>query len=193
MSIKSFGEWETNAELIADAATLWMSQEDTVLDCTYGLGNFWTEFRPKLLVASDLHPCGPGVIKADFTKLPFADKSFSHVIYDPPYKLNGTDQGEGARYGVDKKMRWQDRIELMRLGLIESARVADEMVWLKCQNQVCSGKVRWQSFYAWDWAKELGLVLEDMFDFPGGREQPRGRKQVHARRNTSQLMLWRVT
>jgi hypothetical protein len=124
----------------------------------------------------------------------FSNHYYDVVVFDPPYKLNGTDRGEGARYGVaGENVRWQDRMDLMHAGFVQCARVCKVggIVLFKLQDQVSSGKVRWQRFHAWDWAKECGLELVDMLDMLGGRPQPAGRKQMHARRNSSTLMVFR--
>lgn len=99
------------------------------------------------------------------------------------------------RYGVDVISTWQERHELIRAGITECARVlrAGGMFLLKCQDQVCSGHVRWQTDEFTRHAESLGLVKVDRFDLIGGRPQPEGRRQVHARRNTSTLLVFRAT
>ena len=62
---------------------------------------------------------------------------------------------------------------------------------LKCQDQVCSGKVRWQTIeFANHAASCGGMTLEDVFMPTGHRPQPGGRRQLHARRNYSSLMVF---
>ena len=132
----------------------------------------------------------------DFRKLPFGDGEFDAVVFDPPYRLNGTpDRGEfDERYGIGGKYtRWQDRHQLIQEGLSECARVASAFVLLKCQDQVCSGKKRWQTSDFSFWAMtECGLSLEDRFDMLGHvRPQPAGRRQVHSQGNYSTLLVFR--
>lgn len=181
--------WRSNAHLIADVARLGYLHKDWVtLDPTYGLGNWWTIFRPSVLIKHDKYTLD----QVDFRSLPHDDRSFKVVAFDPPYKLNGTDQGEGARYGVARPMTWQAKMQMIREGITECGRVTDDILLVKCQNQVCSGKVRWQTIEFSNHAYAVGLDLEDMFDYYGGyRPQPEDRRQVHARGRGSTLLVFR--
>jgi hypothetical protein len=186
--------WTSNAELIEDCARLgYLRREWRTLDCTYGLGTFWKQWCPDCLVGTDVHPTKALTFAADFTALPFPDRSFDSVVFDPPYKLNGTpDAVVDARYGVDRSMRWQQRMDLIRDGIEECARVlGDGYLLLKCQDQVCSGKVRWQTHEFVGLADYLGLGLVDRLDMLSYRPQPAGRSQVHARRNSSSLLVFK--
>lgn len=183
----------TNADLIVDCRDLdYLRPDDLTLDATFGRGTWWTRWAPERLVTSDL-AAGAPMLRADFTRLPFPDRTFDAVAYDPPYKLNGTPDTEtdvDERYGVGRSTRWQDRMELMRDGLADCARVARRTLLVKCQDQVCSGQVRWQTLAMIDAAEVRGFDLVDMLHMLGGRPQPAGRRQVHARRNYSTLLVF---
>jgi hypothetical protein len=98
------------------------------------------------------------------------------------------------RFGVEVPTRWQDRHKLIGEGLDECARLTRKYVLMKCQDQVSSGHVRWQTFEFVRRAEmDLGLHLEDMLHKLGGREQPKDRRQVHARRNYSTLLVFKKT
>lgn len=190
--VMAVDRWPTNGHLIADCARLGYLY-GRVLDCTWGQGTFWNEYLPDELWACDgdldKSPLGEAV---DFRALPFSPRFFDCVVFDPPYKLNGTDQGEGKRYGTEKPMRWQDRMELIAHGTVECARVlGDGYLLVKCQDQVCSGSVRWQTELVADAANLMGLSRVDRFDFIGGRPQPEGRSARHARHNASQLLVFK--
>jgi SAM-dependent methyltransferase len=190
--IPATARWATNAHLIADVAALgYLRPTDLVLDPTYGLGNWWARWKPDRLVTSDLRPGAQ--LRADFRRLPFAAGTFDAVTFDPPFKLNGTPSGAvDARYGVDEPSTWQDRMALIGAGLDECARVLRPggRLLLKCQDQVVSSHVRWQTIAFTNHATGLGLDLVDRFDLLGGRPQPAGRRQVHARRNSSTLLVF---
>lgn len=193
--VQSIGTWATNAELIADVATLgWLAGDLSVLDATYGLGRFWTKYRPPLLTGVDLNarksPSGESV---DFRHLPFADRSFDVVVFDPPYKLNGTPSLEDFDdgYGVDEPSCWQDRMGLIADGTRECSRVARKHLLVKCQDQVVSGKMRWQTDVVTAVAYDAGFRKADRFDLRSkGIPQPAGRRQVHARHSASQLLVF---
>lgn len=199
LPVMAYGSWPNNGALIADVARLGYL-DGRVLDCTFGYGTFWRDWQPGLLVRWDLDPakspdCLDGV---DFTRLPVGDRSFDAVVFDPPYKLNGRpDAAVDERYGVHEVSRWQDRMALMRAGLVECCRVARLHVLVKCQDQVCSGRVRWQTDEMTDAARAQGFGKVDRFDFETYRPQPGSnpdgspRRQVHARRNTSSLLVFR--
>lgn len=185
MSVLAIGGWRTNGEMIQDVATLGYL-DGKVLDATYGEGGFWTHWRPADLTAN--------ANEWDFCELPFPDWTFSAVVFDPPYRLNGTpDLGPfDQRYGVQHKATWQSRHKLMKRGLRECIRVTAPGGYVlgKCQAQVCSGKVRWQDRLMSEWGEAEGCELVDRFDLvTHERKQPDGRRQVHARRNHSTLLV----
>lgn len=195
--IQAIGEWKTNADLIADAARLgYLGDADaSVLDMTYERGTFWGRYRPKNLVTLDINPELPGVDYpgVDFRRTPFEDRSFYSVVFDPPYKLNGTPTHEvDARYGVAGAYTSRvDRHALMVDGLIEGARVlGDGYLLAKCADQVNGGRVRWQTRMLTEAAEDEGLDLVDSFLFRAGRPQPPGRRQEHARRGYSTLLVF---
>lgn len=188
--------WRTNGELIADCARLgYIGDRDLVLDATYGKGTWWNVWRPDHLTGCDIDPAkSPVGYSVDFTALPFDDGMFTVVAFDPPYKLNGTPTHEvDERYGVAGAYTSRDaRHELMLAGASECARVlgvGGRLLW-KCQDQVNGGHVRWQTDMATAHAGELGLVKIDALLMLGGRAQPEGRRQVHARRNYSTLLVF---
>ena len=194
MTVYAISDATTNAQLIAQCAQLGhLTADMTTLDATYGLGRFWTVWRPDRLYGCDLDPTRARNAIADFTRLPFPDGTFDAVVFDPPYKLNGrSDLAMDAGYGVDIRASWQDRMQLCRDGITEAVRVTRPggRVLVKCQDQVCSGQVRWQTIDFANHAMSLGCRLVDRFDLLSYRPQPEGRRQVHARRNHSTLLVF---
>jgi hypothetical protein len=190
--VQAVGEWRTNGELIADVARLGYL-DGHVLDVTYGLGRFWTEWRPARLTAIDLDPTkSPSLPEgADFRTLPYEDRSFDAVVIDPPYRFTGTaDQPFDGAYGLEPSVRWQDRMQLILDGVTECCRVSRGFVLAKVQAQVVSGRVRWQDVEVVRTAETAGWRLVDRFDLvTPQRKQPTGRRQVHARRNHSTLLV----
>ena len=187
---------KNNAELMVECRQLGYLDDDWwTLDPTYGQGRFWNLWRPPLLVASDLYPSKDWVLRADFTRLPLTDRSFDAVVLDPPYKLNGTggshpsDEGyEVAGPSVSQRLRHQ----LIRDGITECVRVLrpNGVLLVKCQDQVNGGKVKWQTREFADHAESIGCRLVDMLHLPSYRPQPTGRRQEHARRNYSTLLVF---
>lgn len=129
----------TNADLMAAVAPLYLT--GSVLDVTYGKGNWWKRFTPEPFTYHDLYT----VDGVDFRSLPEADGSVDVVCFDPPYVLTG---GESTTERVD----FQDRFGigyrnlgrnggdasstgfygLVLAGLAECCRVAGDLVLVKC-------------------------------------------------------------
>jgi hypothetical protein len=200
-AVRAIGERTNNADLIADCHALgYLNDDDYTLDPTYGLGRFWTKWKPTWLVGSDLDPAksmsGESV---DFTDLPIDDKTFDAVVFDPPYKLNGTSTGKGPAasdegYGVGGSYTTvADRHQLMLDGINEAVRVlkVGGRLLVKCQDQVCSGRVQWQTDMVTAYAIECGCVKVDALHVQSYRAQPEGRRQLHARRDYSTLLIFR--
>lgn len=193
-----------NAELIVQCRELgYLRDEWSIIDPTYGLGRFWSIWTPTRLEASDLDPAkNPhplGVV--DFTAMPYGTATRDAVVFDPPYKLNGTSTNRGAAtsddsYGVaGPPTRWQDRHKLIRDGITDCVRVLRPggFLLVKCQDQVCAGAKRWQTREFADHAESLGCRLVDMLHLTGHRKQPPGRRQLHAHQNYSTMLVLRKT
>jgi hypothetical protein len=195
--VLAIGTRRTNAELVADLVQLgYVDLTKPILDPTYGTGRWWNNVNPLNLTASDLDadksPIGYSV---DFTVTPWPDNTFDSVLFDPPYKLNGVSHGFGndASYGVGnrKYISIEDRHSLIKQGMTELARVSSRILVVKCQDQVSSGKVQWQTRIFADHGEALGLALVDMLHVNGHRKQPAGTAQIHARRDYSTALVFR--
>lgn len=200
MNILTATAWKDNAEMMAAVHELGYL-DGSVLDCTYGLGGFWKVFQPVNFIGTDIDVLrSPYDVSVDFRDMPFRPGQFTNVVFDPPYKLNGTPaMGDmDSRYGVDVGGRnWQARHTLMADGLIECARVAEKRVLMKCMDQVVSGKKRFQTFEFTKLAEEIGLQLVDRFDLiTSPRPQPpinrdgSTRYQQHTQQNYSTLLVF---
>lgn len=185
----------SNAELIVEARDLGYLHNDWLtLDVTYGRGTFWNLYRPRRLVTNDLGKGTPDV-RFDARQMPFPDDTFDVTVIDFPYKLNGTpDPDIDERYGVEQVRTRDERHDLMYAGLAEGIRVTRPLgfVLFKCQDQVNSGRVWWQSRMFAEHAESLGCTHKDSLLKLGHRPQPEGRSQQHARRNYSTLLVLRT-
>jgi hypothetical protein len=194
--IMAIGDRRNNAELVVDLHALGYLDDDT-LDATYGLGRFWTLWRPAKLAAVDIDPSRTTIV-ADFRELPFNDGTFRSVVLDPPYKLNGTSTGKGVAasdvdYGVGGSYSSvADKHQMIFDGITECIRVLQRggHLIVKCQDQVVSGAVHWQTRLFADHAEFHGCRLVDMLHVQGYRKQPPGRRQLHARRDYSTALVF---
>jgi hypothetical protein len=190
--------WPTNAAMIADVARLGYLQADWhTLDPTYGRGRWWTQWRPVSLVAHDLILDG-----VDFRHLPEPDATFDAVAFDPPYVSVGGRATTGLpdmhdRYGLTSAPTSPAGLQrVIDDGLREVARVTKPggMVIVKCQDYISSGKFWAGTHRTLTSALSVGLEQVDRLEHVGGvRPQPPGRRQVHARRNLSTLLVFRRT
>ena len=188
--------WTTNAHMIADVARLgYLQPDDRVLDPTYGKGVWWQEWRPKNLMTHDLRDDG-----VDFRNLPYSDGHFDAVAYDPPYVCVGgrattTVPDLHDRFGLTDAPRTPAAVQqLVNDGLTEVARVVKRsgIVLVKCQDYVWGGKLWAGTYKVIQHGERVGLTLEDRLEHISGiRPQPPGRRQVHARRNLSTLLIFR--
>ena len=194
-AVRAIGTRRTNAELIADCAKIgYLKKDDMVADVTYGLGRFWDAWSPDILLASDLDPVkSPCGLSVDFTDLPFADNELDVVVFDPPYRFAGTAKlSSDAGYGIGAYMPTAERMDMIFAGVAEAARVTRPggKVLTKCQDQVVSGKVVFQTLEIAEFAAFHRLDLIDMLHVASYRPQPAGTTQWHARRDYSTLLVF---
>lgn len=176
MTVYAAAKYATNADLILACRSLgYLADDARTLDPTWGRGTMWKIWQPRNLVRHDLK-----LDRVDFRHLPHEDGAFDSIVFDPPYKLNGTPtEAVDERYGVDSYVSQAGRHELIRDGISECARVLAPggHLLVKCQDQVNAGRVRWQTREFADHGESCGLRLVDMLHMLGGRPQPSNRTQ----------------
>lgn len=186
--------WETNARMIAEAVMPLGYIEGDVFDATYGKhGGFWKEWRPVDLTTNDLN--APADFHEDFTAFSFDDDAATTVVFDPPYKLNGTPaMGDmDQRFGTGEKgLNREQKLTMIRDGALECYRIAARWLLVKVMDQVEGGRMRWQTDLVTDALVPLGARKVDRFDFlTTPRAQPGDRRQCTARSNYSTLLVFR--
>jgi len=170
--------WSSNAHLIADVARLgYLRESDYILDTTYGdHGVWWKRWKPLRLNAPSSG--------FDFTKIPFDDDNFDAVTYDPPYVVPGGRETSNmkemyARYGqLTAPRNPEEGQKLINAGLSECARVVkpsatkkmddvrcNGVVLVKCADYIWSGQFWPGRYYTEHHAHEIGLAIEDRFEY----------------------------
>lgn len=184
----------SNADLIAAVAPLYLT--GSVLDVTYGRGAWWRRFHPPGLVGHDLAVDG-----VDFRALPYDDRSFDTVCFDPPYvprhgnadATKNNDQEFRRRYGlVEPRTEYQLR-ELINAGLAEAARVTRRWLLVKCNDYCSSRQFHLGHVRVLTEAERLGLVCHDLIVHASGTGPGGGRvlTPTRARRAHSYLVVLR--
>ncbi len=81
--------WEgTDAELLEVMLTFYpRRQPKGILDATVNIGRFWRGSKRKI-IGIDINPAFRPTVVADNSRMPFADKTFDVVVYDPPHIPN---------------------------------------------------------------------------------------------------------
>lgn len=196
--VLAIGQHSNNAQLIEDAAQLGYL-DGLVLDPTYGEGKFWSRFRPTDFATNDLHK--PADLSYDFCNVGLNDDTFDAVVFDPPYKLAGKRDDGGltdgditmeGRYGTGGEYVPTRKVaELLVCGTQEACRLSRRFVLVKCMDQVASGRVHWQTDDVTAAAAACGFRKADSFMLKRSRAQDLKRRQVHARRNYSTLLVFK--
>jgi hypothetical protein len=162
--------WRTNAAMINEAVMPLGYATGRVLDATYGeKGGFWKLWRPDELTTNDLN-ADAAEHHHDFRLMPWGDREFETVVYDPPYKLNGTpSMGDmDNRFGTAEehgKLNREGKLTMIAAGAVECWRVTSRRLLVKVMDQVEGGQMRWETDLVTDVLREAGARKLDRFDY----------------------------
>jgi hypothetical protein len=171
-----------------------------VADVTFGAGMFWTSTSTARfeLLASDISPRNEAVAKMDFKCLEYADESLDVVVLDPPYLHNPGSHITDKLYnnvGTTAGKYHADILADYELGMKEAWRALKPkgLLWLKCKDEVESGRQCWSHVELYQIAVAIGFYGQDLFVLTGNAPIA-GRwkgKQRHARKAHSYLWVLR--
>ena len=188
----------TNAEALAACRDLgYLNDGMSIIDLTYGKGRFWNDWMPEGLVGVDINPrrSPQAGVSVDFRATGEEDGRWEASVLDPPYAYRGTaSEGMDEDYGIESGMSPKDRDALIAAGIDEAVRITKPkgLVLVKGQDQVVSGKKRWQVRMIANHAEMLGCRLVDILYVRSYRPQPAGRRQVHSASDLSALQVFEV-
>lgn len=168
----------SNADMIAAIAPLYLT--GSVLDATYGLGNWWSRFTPDPFTWHDL-----AKDQVDFRDLPEADRSIDAVTFDPPYIQNSSAvsiAGASAggldligRFGLTEARTVAELWDgLIAPGLAECQRVASSWVLAKCMDYANGRGLDLGHRRMLDLGDTLGMRLHDLIIYTHGAGGPGG-------------------
>lgn len=185
----------SNPELIAAVAP--MHIRGRTVDVTYGEGQFWRRYRPDNLVVHDQKIDG-----TDFRQLPYPDRSFDTIVFDPPYVPTS---GRKRTIALPHIRRFCDRygitnrsvivlLDLITTGLTEQHRLLRPggNILVKCNDFTANRKLHLGHRYVIDHAEQLGLACHDLIIHHTGTGPGTGAETpTRARRHHSYLVVLR--
>jgi hypothetical protein len=187
-----------NADLMVAVCRLYLEPRYTIADLTYRNGVFWRKVGADIrqrVVGSDLETVERGLV-CDLRSTPYADNSFDVCVLDLPYAHTGRVPNHltASRYDASTTLAHShDEIRaLYRDSLKEASRIARHQIWVKCKDEIESGRQCWSHIEIFKDATALGLYARDMFILipPSGGVTERWRTQHHARKAHSYLWVF---
>lgn len=178
-----------NAGLIKAVSDFYIKDGSVVADVTFGKGVFWKEtdtsrfdFKPSDILTG-----------VDFRDLPYEDGSVDILVLDPPYMHGGATVKESINQCYrNQNTSHESVLRLYAGGILEAARVLKKggHLWIKCQDEIESGKQRLTSHELKTICEILGFTVRDLFvltqtSVPAMREA----YQKTARKNHSYLFI----
>jgi hypothetical protein len=190
-----------NAELVVNAARLYIPDGAIVADVTYGKGAFWrrakhSRFR---LLTSDLDPSFGGAgIKADCRALPYRDSSIDVVVLDPPYIAYPGKHLTDHRFNnaaTTPRLYHDGVIQLYTDAMTEADRVLRPggFLWVKCKDEVSHDRQNWSHIQIYEHATKLGLYGRDLFVLVArnpATSMGTWNRQLHARKTHSFMWIF---
>lgn len=192
MTIVSVNNWTSNGALIRDVEKLGLIPEGLIFDATFGLGTFWAQSERVLdVVGNDLRRTEVPY-NLDFTQ-PFPTRmwgNYSAVVFDPPYKLNGTPTDDD-RYGADEKVSVSERKRRIMAGLYHTRFLIKPggVQIVKTQNQIANGQYHDLVGDITLASRGMGMHVDAMFHMTVAPRPQRSQKR--ARNNYSTLLVLR--
>lgn len=133
----------------------------------------------------------------DFQRLPYTDRFFDVVVFDPPYAHHAAGMRIEPCYNNSStapRLCHRGILEVYQRGMTEAVRVlrAGGTLWVKCSDEVESGRQKRSHIEVFEIARALGLEDQDLFVLmQQGPPVTNGRRQQHARKNCSFLWVFR--
>lgn len=183
-----------NADLFAEVAKLWITENDRVADVTAGERVFWKRVPPEItdkVWFSDYADDG-----TDCRELPYEDESFTVVVLDPPYQPVHNNAWRGGTRGYYNLTlnTMQEVLDLYEAAIAEANRVLTPggCLVVKCQDMSFNHRLHLIHLDVLRYMTRSGIDLADMFVLLNEARMPqpaRATKQERARRAHSYFLV----
>ena len=195
----------SNAPVFEKITNLYLNENDTIVDFTYGRGVFWKTIDKEkyVVIKNDINSLKKGIdIVSDYRNFPLIDNSVTAVVLDPPYmpaQYSGISEDFNDRYGIKRKfgkLKWYARvIQDYYDGIVEAYRLLnkDGFLIVKCQDMVCWHKQCLTHVDIINFAVERGFFCEDIVVFMQAKRRAHPKDkfgQKHARKNHSYFLIF---
>lgn len=173
-----------SARTIAKMLRVLYPDARTVLDLTYGNGNFWSDRYPSGLpldiTGVDLDP-SKGARVADFRATGFESGSYDVCIFDPPY-LSNTSKAGTSRVGrrFSSYPTEEEAIAAVQAGCREAWRLSKLGIIVKVQDMI----------HGYRFVDMTGWVRRALPVIPYGRVDQIGPGKIIDPKWTAQLSVW---
>lgn len=183
-----------NSDLMKHVIDFYASQDNIIVDVTYGKGVFWRkiDLEQFQFYAYDLHPA-KGVNKGNFTRIKHDDASVDIVVLDPPYMHTPGKPLVDERYKNSKTSASMYNYDILNKmyfrPMVEALRVLKPMglLLVKCQDEIQSGVQKWTHCKILDGAERMGFYAKDLAILIPDSVTPCPKQQLHLKKSHSYL------
>jgi hypothetical protein len=188
-------EQVSGAKAIAGLLDILLPDARTILDMTFGKGQFWKPRAhpvPVSVTGLDLDPSRARDVRGDFRALPFANGSFDVCVFDPPYLWDVSKKRPGimgSRFGSFETAG--DARASIEAGSREAWRVARLGIIVKVQDYIHASRSWWLSRWVQD---VMPVEPYDFLHLTGSRKlnDPKWKRQLSVRRRHATFWVWRM-
>ena len=183
----------SNAETVADILRVLFPDARTVLDMTYGNGQFWSPKHPVTVQVTglDIDPQRARDIVGDFRCPDLYEESYDIAIFDPPYQW---DMGKGKPSVMGRRFGTYRSEHEARAAIQQGVRAAWQVsrlgIIVKVQDHIHSQRAIWMS----DWVKDaLDVAPFDQVHLARRQKitDPKWTRQLSVWRNHATFWIWR--
>ncbi len=151
------------SKLLLSIQQLYLDGNPNTLDPCYRIGSMYKPFALDPVIKMDLNPSTSGIIRGDYTNMPFESGTLQSVFADPPFIIAGSGSKMASVFGsFPSLLAMQTSFD----GLVsECARciLRDGILVIKCQDVVHDRRRYFTSHFLINTGSKYGFNLVDEF------------------------------